>query len=156
MKGAKTPAPDKDGPTSNATFPYNNDQCTSGYYCLNGTDVPTPCPAGYFSNQRGLKAPTDCSECPPGRYCDTNGLQVIADPPKFDPGVVCKSASKTPTPNDGVKGYPCPEGHYCPKGKTIQIILFYFIFRCSHLSPSSPHCHSFICTSMKLDLVVQY
>ena len=117
MGGAKTASPDKDGATLNKTFPYKNDQCVPGFYCLNGTDVPSPCPAGYFSNQRGLKSASDCTECPPGRYCDTIGLQNIVDPPKCSPGFVCRSASSTATPNDGVKGYPCPKGHYCPLGK---------------------------------------
>ena len=116
MGGAKTASPEKDGLTSNVTFPFKNDQCVPGYFCLNGTDIPSPCPAGYFSNQRGLKKASDCRECPPGRYCDTIGLTSISDPPKCSSGFVCRSASSTPTPRDGARGYSCPTGRYCPIG----------------------------------------
>ncbi len=149
MGGAKTASPDKDGSTSNATFPYMNDQCTSGYYCLNGTDVPAPCPAGYFSNQRGLKAPSDCKECPPGRYCDTIGLQTITDPPKCRAGFVCRSASKTPTPTDGVKGYPCPMGHYCPEGKSQPKFRFLSLIYGSHPRKSFKEKSNIFCKLMK-------
>ena len=146
MGGAKTAFPEKDGASSNVTFPYKNDQCVPGYFCPNGTDIPTPCSAGYFSSQKGLKAASDCKECPPGRYCDTIGLQSIADPPKCSAGFVCRAACSTPTPRDGIKGYPCPRGKYCQEGMKIHLL----ISNCdsySHITTShvdSTYMHIFI------------
>lgn len=134
MSGAKSASPEKDGPVVNKTFPFTNDQCVPGYYCPNATDVPKPCPAGYFSDQSGLKSDSDCKECAPGRYCENIGLTTISDPPKCSPGFVCRRACSTPNPTDGIKGYPCPIGHYCPAGTGCQI---FFIFCTRFIEPQT-------------------
>ena len=35
-------------------------------------------------------------------------------------GYVCLGGSDVATPTDGVKGYPCPVGHYCPEASPIE------------------------------------
>ena len=34
---------------------------------------------------------------------------------------VCSGGSSTPTPMDGIQGYPCPPGYYCPAGTIIPL-----------------------------------
>lgn len=36
-------------------------------------------------------------------------------------GYVCLGGSDVATPTDGVMGYPCPVGNYCPEGSTMEI-----------------------------------
>ena len=33
---------------------------------------------------------------------------------------VCSGGSSTPRPTDGIVGYKCPAGHYCPEGSDIE------------------------------------
>ena len=35
-------------------------------------------------------------------------------------GYVCLGGSDVATPTDGVLGYPCPVGHYCPEANVIE------------------------------------
>ena len=35
-------------------------------------------------------------------------------------GFVCLGGSDVATPTDGVIGYPCPVGHYCPEASVIE------------------------------------
>ena len=49
---------------------YSNGVCPAGYYCEVGTEIPTQCPRGTFSNQSGVKSAKDCSSCLAGHYCD--------------------------------------------------------------------------------------
>jgi len=47
--------------------------CPAGYYCLAGTQDPTECPMGKFSNATGLTSDALCSECIGGYYCPSAG-----------------------------------------------------------------------------------
>lgn len=69
-----------------------------GYYCPLGTQSPTqhPCPAGSWSNLTNLLSHNECYECPKGWYC------LLASP---KPSGICK------------------EGHYCPPGNTIFLLI---------------------------------
>ena len=43
--------------------------CPLGHYCGEGTGVPTPCPAGSYSNTTNNDAQDDCVNCTGGSYC---------------------------------------------------------------------------------------
>lgn len=45
-----------------------------GFYCLEGSSAPLPCPAGTWSMIEGLSSRLDCAPCPPGFYCNVSGL----------------------------------------------------------------------------------
>jgi hypothetical protein len=54
--------------------------CPVGHYCEAGTSDPTPCPAGFFSNQERAISIDYCIECPPGFMCETAGLWQPSGP----------------------------------------------------------------------------
>ena len=70
---------------NNMTF-TGNDICPRGYYCLNGTVYPEPCPAGTFSMDYGVTNEGDCDECPPGKWCNMQGFVKVDQAPDCDPG----------------------------------------------------------------------
>ena len=43
--------------------------CPAGYYCLEGSFTPTPCPAGSYSVTTGLREAARCRSCDKGSYC---------------------------------------------------------------------------------------
>jgi len=43
--------------------------CPPGYYCPEGSTLPTPCPAGTYGNVSGLSAPACSGLCEPGHWC---------------------------------------------------------------------------------------
>ena len=43
-------------------------------YCIEGTIDPTGCPAGTFSNVKGLKSVSECQPCSYGQYCGRKNL----------------------------------------------------------------------------------
>ena len=49
-----------------------------GNYCELGTEYPTPCPNGTFSNTPGLTADTECTDCTQGYYCNGVGLTAVS------------------------------------------------------------------------------
>ena len=53
-------------------------QCTPGYYCEVGTEYPSPCPNGTFSNSSGLAAAGECTQCTPGYFCNGEGLTAVS------------------------------------------------------------------------------
>ncbi|KPP71460.1 SCO-spondin-like [Scleropages formosus] len=89
------------------------DLCPSGFYCPVGSLAPSPCPRGFFSDQVGLSAPTQCWICPPGFYCSEPGLRSVSGP--CLPGFFCLEGSESATPMAGV----CIAGHYCEGGSAI-------------------------------------
>lgn len=58
----------------------------AGFYCLEGSTVLTPCPAGHFSPLSGISSISDCSPCPVGFFCNSSGLTEASGP--------CKAGSK--------------------------------------------------------------
>lgn len=56
--------------------------CTAGHYCGEGTQDPTPCSNGTFSNVTGLTAGSECWNCTPGYYCNGQGLTAVSGPCK--------------------------------------------------------------------------
>ncbi|KAG8141531.1 hypothetical protein E2320_007142, partial [Naja naja] len=76
-----------------------NDICPRGHFCPPGTGFPMPCPPGSFSTMIGLKAEGECLPCPAGHIC----------------------SNSVPCPNDGIHGYRCPKGFYCPQGASSEV-----------------------------------
>ncbi|OAF66035.1 hypothetical protein A3Q56_06248, partial [Intoshia linei] len=95
-------------------------KCSAGNYCPINSPKPIPCPSGTFSANTGNTVFTDCLPCPVGKYCTTIGLTNFEG--DCTAGFFCVSAAKSSTPIDGVTGYPCPNGFYCPKGTTSKLI----------------------------------
>ncbi len=42
-------------------------------------------------------------------------IPILGQSLPCDGGFICLGGSDTPRPSDGIKGYICPEGHYCPR-----------------------------------------
>ena len=53
---------------------YTGDICPAGFYCEEGSDWPTPCPQGTYSDQTGLRNVTDCFLCDGGEFCASYNL----------------------------------------------------------------------------------
>ncbi|KAI4904543.1 hypothetical protein NFI96_029611 [Prochilodus magdalenae] len=71
--------------------------CPIGFYCPGGRVNPNPiaCPNGTYSQQPGLRNPSDCTVCPEGMYC-------FSQQPQEQP---------ITEPTGG-----CPDGYHCPVG----------------------------------------
>ncbi|XP_013391352.1 uncharacterized protein LOC106159584 [Lingula anatina] len=89
--------------------------CPIGNYCPEGSVWPEPCPSGTLASSAGNVNVSDCDPCPAGRYCTPESSQNGLTPP-CDPGYVCLGGADNGQPNDGVMGYICPQGNYCPAG----------------------------------------
>ena len=119
-------------PTSGLATPAG--QCDAGYYCFAGSITATPfdigintsglcndtfseclcentffvsggvCPVGHFCPS-GSPLPLSCSL---GMYCPYSMLSAPFD--FCSEGFFCNGSSSTP------EQYPCPAGHYCPRG----------------------------------------
>lgn len=71
--------------------------CEPGYYCPAGSPSPIPCTAG--------------------KYC--SGYGQAAESGDCEAGYICVGKATKPNPDDnGVTGYQCPKGQYCPAGAT--------------------------------------
>ena len=90
--------------------------CPENMYCPAGTEWPLPCPDGTISKGKiGNKDVTQCEQCPRGFYCRNMQQHLCLA------GYICISGSSTPTPVNGIHGYQCPKGHYCPEGSLNEI-----------------------------------
>src|SRR5262249_20849573 len=78
------------GATVSGPMDMSGDVCPAGSYCAQGSERPTPCPVGSFSNVVGNHNVSQCQACTAGRYCNGSGLTA-------------------PTAA-------CPAGFYCPEG----------------------------------------
>eukprot|EP00606_Chrysophyceae_sp_TOSAG23-5_P001356 GSChrysophyteH2.ASY1.ANO1.1387.1 assembled CDS len=81
--------------------------CNNGYYCPlktpSGSDI--ACPAGRYSNTRGLTQASECTNCPAGSYC-LSGTTAITG--ACAAGFYCPSESYLANTN------PCPTGSFSP------------------------------------------
>ncbi|KAJ9462458.1 Cytadherence high molecular weight protein 2, partial [Diplonema papillatum] len=95
--------------------------CLNGTYCPGLNSVPFLCPLGYASQNdttiRGVMNES-CIACPAGMF-SANSLYCS----ECSAGYICLSGAGSPTPVDPEKdgGYPCPAGHYCPAGATVEV-----------------------------------
>ncbi|XP_070399343.1 multiple epidermal growth factor-like domains protein 6 [Nothobranchius furzeri] len=92
--------------------------CPKGHYCPAGTALPNqhPCPIGSFNPREGTDSLSGCLPCAAGRYCPSVGLSEPAGP--CQAGYFCKLGASSSSPLDGLFGFLCPLGHYCPSGTT--------------------------------------
>ena len=90
--------------------------CPAGKYCPRGTTSLQNCPVGTFSLSQGLTDDSECQPCPPGSYCANPGQVGLAAASPCDPGFVCLGGSTTRNPTDGIQGFQCGVGVYCPTG----------------------------------------
>ncbi|CAH1789583.1 unnamed protein product [Owenia fusiformis] len=115
----------------------NADDCPPGSYCPEGSDFPTPCPEGTYSNAYNLHAEIQCLNCTGGYYCNETGLTVVTGP--CLPGYYCPVGSKR------ADEVPCTEGYYCelatldpapcPNGTYSNITLLSDISQCTDCTP---------------------
>ncbi|XP_031989756.1 SCO-spondin-like isoform X5 [Corvus moneduloides] len=120
-KGAISPAPFKHRVESSSPALPGNDICPVGHFCPRGTRHPRPCPPGSLSSAVGLGAEEQCQPCPAGRVCSGPGLAELAQTSLCDPGYVCLEGNSAPCPSDGIRGYRCPRGSYCPAGSGLEL-----------------------------------
>ena len=75
---------------------YTTSPCPVGQYCPNATNNPIPCPNGTFRDTTTARNISECHLCPAGRFC--------------------------PLSNSSFYGYECPNGSYCPPGRTAPAV----------------------------------
>jgi hypothetical protein len=81
-----------------STSPYQI-ACPMGFYCLAGSPIQTPCPAGTYNGQIGVTA---CTACKVGYYCPQGSTTMLA----------CSSGSYNPSPSKSASSdcLPAPPG----------------------------------------------
>ncbi|CUE73353.1 membrane-associated protein, putative [Bodo saltans] len=91
--------------------------CPLGHYCPPATKFASqfPCPPGRYGQDMNLQNASQCVACPAGQYCPYVGMSELFAL-QCSPGYFCAGGSFTPKPTDGVTGYRCPIGRYCPLG----------------------------------------
>ncbi len=114
-------------------------ECPKGHYCSAGSSEPTPCPMGYYSDEKGLMTNSTCKACddgflclegstsaqpalcPKGYYCnaiETGGLPRLCPPGyaciagTFRPSLLCSRGYYCPEGTSHPEQYPCPAGVY--------------------------------------------
>ena len=83
-------------------------ECPEGHYCRKGTEYPSECPEGTFSNSTGLKNSSECTKCLPGFYCEDRKLVRPSGP--------CTAGYYCPEGSISDKAKKCPGGMHCPTG----------------------------------------
>ncbi|CAB1347527.1 unnamed protein product, partial [Coregonus sp. 'balchen'] len=139
--------------------------CPAGHYCPRGTINPQPCPIGTFSNLTKLvsqrlqgnagKVFTAAVE-----QLSPTALSETAEEGRVHEciaGYLCHSGAVSPTPEDGVTGDRCPQGHYCPEGlaaapRPCPLGYYSNTTRNTQLSDCLPCPAGFICASRGLSL----
>ena len=93
--------------------------CPEGFYCLEGSTAPLPCPMGTFSNATQLTSIAECLPCTPGMYCITEGLASPTG--SCFAGHFCTLGSVFPNPERESYGDNCTAGHYCLEGSNAPL-----------------------------------
>ena len=87
-------------------------ECPENFYCPQGSEEPTECPDGTYRPLTHLGVDEgSCQKCDPGNYCETG-----ENPKTCSSGFICLWGALQSDPDDGITGYECPPGHYCPEG----------------------------------------
>lgn len=104
-------------------------KCPKGMFCPLKTDRPYPCPIGTYNNAKGAYEESMCLDCPAGSYCYEEGIDNYEDylcpighycdhdkvtKPEMCPDGTYRNQTGAANMTDDC--WPCPEGHYCPKG----------------------------------------
>lgn len=84
--------------TPTPTNGVTGDFCQAGFFCPGGSNLPVPCPPGWFSSEPFA---SNCSQCPSGFYC-TN---ASSDPIQCPLGYYCPEET-------GFDWLPCPAGTF--------------------------------------------
>lgn len=87
--------------------------CPPGHYCPSSTSVGIQCPAGTFSNSRGLRKEEECQQCWAGSYCQTTGLTKPTE--QCNAGFYCNAGATEASP----AGADCPKHSYCERGTAL-------------------------------------
>lgn len=86
--------------------------CTSGSYCLGGTDaIQISCPAGKYGESTGLSSVYCDGKCSSGHYC----LEGSISKNQF----ICEAGYYCPEGTEYKSQYKCPISYYCPEGSSI-------------------------------------
>ena len=98
--------------------------CPMGFFCEQGTEVPTMCPAGTYSDVTGLSESGECKDCEEGFYCYQG--QTVTDDHSCPDGFYCPIRTGDPyringVIDNGLTSVPdyelyCPLGHSCKDG----------------------------------------
>nr|CAJ20524.1 hypothetical protein, expressed [Toxoplasma gondii RH] len=91
--------------------------CPVGFYCLEGAQTPSECPAGRQTAAAGAMREEECVPCEPGFYCPEPGVSLPCDA-----GYVCLEGATTATPADTTTGKQCDAGFYCPQGSFRMLV----------------------------------
>jgi hypothetical protein len=91
-------------------------QCPKGFYCPEGSENPTPCPAGTYSNSWRVTALANCLPCAGGFYCPEQNMTAIG--PECLAGYYCSGGSPVSDPVGQVYGDECPTGYFCVLGSS--------------------------------------
>lgn len=81
-------------------------ECPTGYYCGQGSHLPTPCPPGTYNPALMQGALGDCRQCIAGMACPQYALQWPSE--LCSSGHFCPAGTKQP--NETVNA--CPAGSY--------------------------------------------
>ncbi|ETE62183.1 Multiple epidermal growth factor-like domains protein 6, partial [Ophiophagus hannah] len=76
-------------------------RCPRGFYCLEGSVEPVACEKGTYQSEEGKES---CDPCPARFFCEPTN-----------------DSNSVPCPNDGIHGYRCPKGFYCPQGTSSEV-----------------------------------
>ncbi|KAJ7413425.1 hypothetical protein BTVI_43603 [Pitangus sulphuratus] len=97
--------------------------CPAGFYCVQGSSKPEPCPEGTSSAKQGLSGPSECSPCARGFYCAAPGQTGPTGP--CEAGFYCQGSALTPE---------CLE---CPPGWGFHLEIFAHKDITARLAPST-------------------
>lgn len=68
-----------------------------GFFCVEGSSVPSPCPPGTIGLSAGRTSPADCSPCPSGFFCNESALTEPSGP--CSPGLILLIQEENDTRN---------------------------------------------------------
>ena len=109
-----------DTPTPDNNYKGTAGPCPTGHYCPSITSVPLKCPRGTYSNVTRLRQSSECEPCDYGMYCGDDGLTSPTG--ECWAGFFCLRRSQTPNnPVVDATGGPCPMGHYCHNGTSYPL-----------------------------------
>ena len=92
--------------------------CPKGAYCPSGSESPTLCPPGTFSNNTNSESILNCLSCSPGSFCQGYGNTAPTGP--CNAGYYCPGGQQISNPNEFV----CAAGYFCKESSAVQLQCF--------------------------------